>query len=469
MNKTKLTYILAAILLCCSIWAPNASAASEAEKATAIQAGLAHLYAIQNANGSWASGYYDANTGAAVFAFISQKTFWPADTAGSCVPATATPPTCTSTAYKAAVDKGIQYLLGDGLTTPVSINGAGVNICPGGSGTCTAVYWAGQGEPTYSSGFVSSAIIGYATLFGGGASATVPNVSGSVLNGKTWGFIAQGIVNAFAAGQVTPTQSSGYAGGWHYNIFNNSDADMSTTQWGVISTGYAESLGAVAPNVVRTYLKNGFLPYTQAASGAGCYYPGTYCDQSNTGGWLTSMAFVGSANNTATQNAMAWLSAHWNVNNSSTWLGLFHDAYAMWAVYKGLESNIGLQDNSHIAGASLRTNCAGGANGVAATAGKLPGSGVCNWYEDMNEYLVRAQDADGSWTTDGSGTNWPDPLNTSLFVNILGATPLPASITTGGSTTPTPIPTPALSTVALAALGLLLFGYAAKTLRKRSV
>jgi hypothetical protein len=132
----------------------------------------------------------------------------------------------------------------------------------------------------------------------------------------------------------------------------------------------------------------------------------------------------------------------------------------MWAVYKGLESNIGLADHTNFTSSQLKTDC-------GALAGKMPGAGspsggVCNWWEDQNEDLVRTQNIDGSWT-DPSGY-WPDPLNTALFVNILGAVPLPGSITTGGGGPPPTVPT--LSVWGLVALGILLAGFAAMRLRK---
>ena len=449
MMKTTLSYVIVAILMICTICAPTASAASEAEKTTAIQLALAHLATTQNGNGSWGAAHQSAYTGAAVFAFLSQTAKWP-----------------TPTSYTANITNGVAYLLANAVVTPaspgLSLNSAGVNICPSGSGTCQGVYWGGSGESTYNTGFVSSALVQYAQIVSGGpgsvATATGP------LAGFTWLQIAQMMINAFAAGQATPSTSTAYAGGWHYNVLANSDSDMSTAQWGVISTGYAESLGAKAPAVLRTYLKNGFLVYDQLPGGNACYQLSGLCDHADTGGWLTSMAFVGNGNNAAAQNAINWLNTNWNTNWDQSWSGLFGNAYATWAVYKGLESNIGLQDNTHIT-AHLRTNCGGGLAGAAVTPGKTPGSGVCNWWEDLNEYLVRNQNVDGTWTE--TFTSWPDPLNTSLYLNILGATPLPGAIT--GNTTPAAIPTPALSTVALAGLGLMLVGFAAKMLRKRTV
>jgi hypothetical protein len=444
---------LGAILLIGSAWTSTASAATEAEKLAAIQAGLAHLATLQSGtDGSWnVSGYKDAGTGAAVFAFLSQGAKWP-------VPANASFSTGT---YASNVQKGIAFLLSDAtLVAGLSFNSAHINICPGGSGTCSGIYWYGS-EQTYSTGFVSSAIAVYGISQG---ATTVATATGP-LTGMTWLQIDQAITNEFASYQST---APSYAGGWHYtNAY--SDADMSTAQWGVISIGYAESAGASTPSYVRSSMKATWLPADQNSDGSACYeLPSSgLCDHSDTGGWLTSMAFVGNAGNSAAQNAISWLNLHWK-DAPSSWSGLFGPAtaggctpsiwgcapmaYPMWAVYKGLESNIGLTDNTHIT--NKKTDC-------GAAASKMPGSGVCNWWEDQNEYLVRTQNAGGGWT-DFFG-DWPDPLNTSLFVNILGATALPTGITLGGSP---PATVPALSVWGLVGLGILLAGAAALRIRK---
>ena len=451
---------LGVILLASAAWTPNASAATEAEKLAAIQAGLAHLASTQAGDGSWSTGgsYKDAFTGAAVFAFMSQGAKWPA-------PANAS---FTTGTYATRVANGITFLLNDAtLISGLQNNSVPINICPGGSGTCKGVTWSSSStNQTYSTGFVSSAIAVYGISQGVGNTAP----STGALAGMTWAAILQDITNEFAAYQST---EASYGGGWHYEN-NEADADMSTAQWGVISIGYAESAGASTPAYVRNEMRSVWLPSDQNTDGSACYQlPSSgLCSHSDTGGWLTSMAFVGNAGNSAALNAISWLNTHWKDAPSSTWLGMFGYAgcssstdpwgcapvpYPMWAVYKGLESNIGLADHTHIT--SLKTDC-----GLAA--GKMPGAGspsggVCNWWEDQNEYLVRTQNGDGSWT-DPIGY-WPDPLNTALFVNILGAVPLPASITTGGPPSTT---VPTLSVWGLVALGILLAGFAAMRLRK---
>jgi len=114
-------------------------AATEQQKLDAINNGLANLYTTQQAGGFWNYGGYEpAVTGAAVLAFVSQKDKWPADKVAE---------------YQTAVDNAVAYLLSVATRTPVSTRNDGVNICPGGSGSCDAVYWnAANNEDSYTTG-----------------------------------------------------------------------------------------------------------------------------------------------------------------------------------------------------------------------------------------------------------------------------------------------------------------------------
>src|SRR5579862_379301 len=283
---------LSAALFATMVWTPAANAASEAEKLAAIQAGLAHLATLQAVDGSWnVSGYKDAGTGAAVFAFLSQKGKWPTDAP-------------TQAAYTTAVANGIAFLLTDAQTETVSVNSANQNVCPGGSGTCLGIYWY-QSLQSYSTGLVASAV----DVYGLAQGLTNIGITTGKLAGLNWQQIAQGISNAFMAYQAT---SGSDAGGWHYSP-SYSDADMSTHQWGVISIGYSEANGSVTPAFVRTVMKNNWLQNDQASNGSACYnLPSSgLCTFSDTGGWLTSEAFVGNAATAGPNKAMSWMDANW--------------------------------------------------------------------------------------------------------------------------------------------------------------
>jgi hypothetical protein len=394
------------------IGASGALAASQSEINQAIADGLAYLSGTQTATGYWAySGYEPAATGASAFAMLSQQSQWGTNT----------------TAYQDNVDKAMSYLLTAASSVQkitVTTRSDGQPICPGG-GSCNAVFWVGGGESTYTTGLIATAIGLYAQSKQG-----VVATNTGPLAGMTWGQIAQAIVNGWSASQSV---WSVYTGGWRYGLGGGgSDADMSTTQWGVLSLTYMKALGATVPTIVNTDLAK-FLAWTQnTATGAGCYQSASsgICDHADTGGLLLSLNYLGKGvGDPAVDKAIAFLKNNWTQNANNTWYGNFGHPYAMWADYKGLELTIGLDDTTTIT--TLKD----------ADCTSIYGSPVtCNWWQDYNEYLVSTQNANGSWT--GSGY-WTGTLATAFYLPILGGTEIPDN-----NDTPEP------STVALVGLAL---------------
>jgi hypothetical protein len=283
-------------------------AATNAQRVGAIDNGLAWLATQQNPDGSWSYGGYDqAMTGAAVDAFLSQKGLWGSNAA----------------AYQAKVDAGIGYLLGNATTTSITNRLDGLPACPGG-GSCTGVYWYGNGETTYTTGLISSAMAQYGAAKGAG---TVAATSGP-LAGMTWGQISQGVINTFTAGQSVAS-SGDRRGGWRYFPGTN-DSDGSTTQWAVISNIFGATLGGQTPPIVKDELKNYWLVNDQAGDGSGCYQPGNLCEFSDTGSLLLGLSFVGKGtSDPQVQAALGWLNTNWTQNSDGGWYGNFGNPYAM--------------------------------------------------------------------------------------------------------------------------------------------
>jgi len=426
---TKQRTLALAVTLALAAWASAASAASGTQIDTAIDKGLAYLSGAQNpATGYWAYGGYEpAATGAAAFAMLSQQSHWAGNAA----------------TYQANVDKAMSYLLSTATKIDVSTRNDGVKICPGGAAACAGVFWNAAGnEDTYTTGLIAPAIALYGATKGAGSVAT----ASGPLAGMTWGQIAQGINNVFAAGQSTANQGPNLRGGWRYTLGQPTyDSDMSTTQWAAIAMIYTQTLGATAPAIVKTDLAN-FLAFTQnPVTGAGCYQgPGSgICNHADTGGLLLSLSFIGKdATDPAVQKALDFLDTNWTQSASGTWFGNFNHPYAMWAEYKGLELNIGLDDTSVIS--NLRP-------GGCTTSGEGPTSPyTCNWWQDYNDWLVSSQNADGGWT---GYAYWTGNLATSFYLPILGGTEIP-------------VPAPEPATLAMLAAGLL--GIAAMR-RRRNV
>lgn len=403
---------LRSILASLTIGATGAMAADQIHINAAIDNGLAYLSGAQTAAGYWNYGGYEpATTGAAAYAMLSQQNQWGTNAA----------------AYQGNVDKAMSYLLTDAssvVKTSVNTRGDGVSICPGG-GSCDAVYWYGAGESTYTTGLIATAI----GLYAQGKQGVVATSSGP-LAGMTWGQIAQAIVNGWSASQSV---LGPYTGGWRYGLGGGGyDADMSTTQWGVLSLTYMKSLGATVPAAVNTALGS-FLAWTQdPTTGAGCYQSSGsgLCDHADTGGLLLSLDYLGKGEgDPAVDKAIAFLKDNWT-QGASSWWGNFGQPYAMWADYKGLELTIGLDDTTTITG--LRD---------ADCTSSYGSPDTCNWWQDYNEYLVGTQNANGSW--DGY-YYWTGTLATAFYLPILGG----AQIPDGDNNIPEP------ASVALVGLGL---------------
>ncbi len=382
---------------------------SQTEINTTIQKGLAYLYATrqlyQQQGYDWVYwsyyGYEPAATGAAVFAMLSQKSLWGTNTAQ----------------YQAAVDKAMNYLLSVAATftvgdppTPPYVRADGYNPC-GSDSTCLGVYWNATGsEITYTTGLIAPAI----ALYAAGHANDVATTSGP-LAGKTWSQIAQGITNMFALSQST-IYSGNRRGGWRYYP-GEGDSDSSTTQWAIISMIYDQTLGATTPQFVRDELKYWLAaaqyidPNQPAWNGVACYQPGAQpCDHADTGGLLLGLKFVGDdLSNSQVQAALSFLNTNWTQVVNNYWYGNFGHPYAMWSVYKGLETTIGLNDTTHIT--NLRPGQCGG----------IP-SANCNWWQDYNQWLVSNQQGDGSW----SGYYWwVDVLATAFNLSILSGANIP--------------------------------------------
>jgi hypothetical protein len=398
-------------LACVTLGASTAMAATNAEVLNAIDGGLANLAGQQSGDGSWNyNGYTQAGTAAAVFALVSQQDNW-----GS-----------KASAYQTDVNNGISYLLNNATVTTVGSSGQSVSRqdgnspCPGGAATCTGVYWTGNGEATYTTGLAAQAIGEYAAKMPTAVATTT-----GPLAGMTWQQIAQGITNTFAAGQTSSPTSGNRFGGWRY-FPGTQDSDSSTTQWAVTAMIYDQSLGATTPQVVKNDLPQ-WYSQVQQASGEVCYQPGAGpCDHADTGGLLLGLKFLGATtSDSRVQAALNFLNTNWTQPTDGGWEGNFGSPYAMWAIYKGLETTIGLADTTTI------TNLLG--------CGQLDPGTACNWYQDYEQWLVANQNGDGSW--DGT-FYWTGLLATSFDLAVLSATQVP-------------IPSPEPASAALLAFGAI--------------
>jgi hypothetical protein len=406
-----------------SVCASSTMAATSAEKQAAIDSGLAWLAANQGVDGSWSgSGYSAADTSSALLAFIEQK-YKPLGWNGS--------------DYSAAVNNGLAYLMTQATQVNVGVRPDGFNADQAGTGH--GVYWGALGETTYISGLALSTVA-RAVSAGYVSAGTVINSTNAAVNGKSYGTVIQESVDMYLAGQTTAA-SGNYRGGWHYYP-SQGDADNSTTQWAAIGMLFSETAGATVPQYTKDELKY-WIDYIQNANGGSGYdSPGNLVNESKTGGLLVEMAFTGydgtapgGGDNSDKAGALAYLNSNWQTTANSTWDGNFGHPYAMWSIYKGLESTIGLTDSTTIT------------NLHAQGANLLDPGQTWNWWEDYSQYLVDTQNLAGNWP---GYSYWPTAISTAWNVNILNATQI------GPSPNPNPAPEPAT----LALLGLALTGVA---------
>lgn len=395
MKKLLLLFFIITMLPALSL------AATEADKRTAIDNGLAYLAGTQLASGAFGTSgqgddYLISQTGSALLAFLDEKSNWAAD-------------------YQAVVDKGLDFILSKATIVDISTqthgdpdgdsNGIGVKFFPGGI----------NHRDTYVTGIVLPAI----------ASSGAPNktVTTGPLAGRTdgsgsdgaWTYrdVVQNTIDYFAFGQ---TENNGtFDGGWRYYA-NYGNSDQSTTQWPVISSLYASLMGVSTPGFVGTELDK-WISNIQYPDGGGGYYPrnnGTrYGEMNETGALLIEQAFRGlGPGNPSVNAALNYLDSNWDwtLGNGGAYDGNIGHPYAMWAIYKGLELTIGLDD---------MTTITPGAQGGAAIDNPDHG---WNWWEEYCEWLVSNQLGDGSW---GGYSSWGKGLATPWYINILAATEIP--------------------------------------------
>ncbi len=250
---------------------------------------------------------------------------------------------------------------------------------------------------------------------------TVIDSGSAAVNGRTYAAVMQDIIDWFCFAQVEPSQGN-QRGGWRYDA-NWGDSDNSTAQWGALPLLYSDAWGLPTPNYVYDELEL-WVNYIQNPNGGSGYSdPNGTVNVAKTGGLILELAAIGAEfTDPRVQNAISFIDSRWNDEVHTTWYGNLNNAYAMWAVYKGLEV-YSQMDTFESLGEDVRYGF-----GMPAAPGGFEignfGDTIFSvggdWYSHYCEYLVNLQNSDGSWT---GAFNWTGNLATGWYINILNASP----------------------------------------------
>jgi hypothetical protein len=396
-------------------------ASTSAEKQVVIDKGLAWLASTQQAGGYWNYGGYEvASTASALLAFTEQK-YKPLGWNGA--------------DYSSVVTNATNYL----LSQAQQLNFSGPNWWGfnGTGGTGHGIQWNIGGEETYQSGLVLPALSRLVTNPYGGSPLLTPSTvissGNAVVNGKTYTQVIQQAVDGFTYYQTGPAYGNRYGGWRYYN--NENDSDMSTTQWPVVGYLYAKQVpGVTIPDGnVKTALQAWLTVDQNPVTGGVDYQPGAgIINATHAGAFLLSNLFAGGGGDAA--KALNWLNEDWLSGPGGIWWGNEGQPYAMWGVYKGLESLYG-------------TTGAGPITNLHGQTTSLDSGAAWNWWEDYCQFLVLNQNSNGYWP---GYEYWSGPLEAGWYINILNATEVGPS--------PTTVPEPAtllLLGFGLAGLGVI--------------
>jgi len=439
-----------------------AQAATEQEKQLAIDKGLAWLASTQATSGTEGYWWYDyegtlAATGSAALAFIEEGYLPGADV----IIDTGSGPVN----YGDVVGKATNYIFNRARSTDIGMQLHGHpenydnSVDNSGDGNGQGIYFdpANFKRDVYTTGIITPVVYALGEALGEDTA-----VGRGTVSTMTYKEVMRDVVDWFSYGQDDDGTGRG---GWRYTD-NYGDSDNSTAQWGALPMLYANSWSLPVPAFVKSELElwtDSIQNPVDAGvdwrdGGSGYMNPNQYVNIGKTGGLLLQFAVEGkSLSHPDVQDALYYMRSmegfdHWNQGpvweqwESGQWDGgNFNNAYAMWAVYKGLATYGGLVWNDNGTPGDTSDDFIVGNTGLVPTAqgGFTIGqdwneitSAAGDWYSQYCDYLVGIQNANGSWN---GWEYWTGSLATGWYINILNATgapepyvPVPAAVLLGG-------------------------------------
>src|SRR4030043_264286 len=367
--KRVLTAIVTVVIMVGLMTCP-VQAATDEEIQDSIEAGIAWLASVQNADGSWGpAGWDQLGTTGLVLVKLEDRSFelgfdGPFD---------------DGYPLKANVVAGLDFLLLYADSVAISIQLAGDPDTDGdGLGVCVG------------NGIYNTAILMMAIAAGRDPSRVVAS---GPLTGWTYGGVLQDMADWIAYAQ---TDVGDGRGGWYYDAVSGGEwADQSNSGYALLGLLYAQAplygYQSDIPDFVATEL-NYWIDYIQNDvdgddyDGGSAYYPGGdpdyWVNSLKTGNLLTQMAFVGDALlDTRVQDALDYIGRHWEGDWVQGWGKNDTTQYqATYCLMKGFE-----------------------AMGVPLDG--VPG--VAGWYQDMADAILAEQDVAGYWPSNPAYV-WPD-------------------------------------------------------------
>ncbi|MBA2841016.1 hypothetical protein HNP87_001565 [Methanococcus maripaludis] len=165
-------------------------------------------------------------------------------------------------------------------------------------------------------------------------------------------------------------------GAWRYSSLEDPESDNSNTGYAVIGLAYAENAGAIIPNSVKTGLDSWVDVIQDPVTGGSWYTPSwAWVNCLKTGNLILEMGFVGDTTESERLNdAIDYLVVHWNdtsfVGNIDMTGWKPYNYQAMYCIMKGLEYM------------------------------QIEEIGGIDWFEEISDYIVENQHADGYWDDD---------------------------------------------------------------------
>jgi hypothetical protein len=314
--------------------------------------------------------------------------------------------------YVETVQRALNYLLYNTYYFSIGVQNAG---WPDSNGNGIGLVTSPSSSP-YSALQTSTGGICMTALANSGAPSSIATVGRPYVYGSTYSDILQDMIDFFAWGQNESISIN--RGGWRYYA-NSSTSDMLETPWPPLGILAAEKkMGLFVPQFVSDelmiYLDNMQYDFSSSYNGSfGFNAPGSFRSITQTAGGIIGHEFIGTTlTSPEIQSAIGYIYRHWNdAGTGPADTQLHGHSYGMYRVMKAFR--IPSPDITEVTDYDY-------------TIGTQTGNSF-DWYytpagqtqEGLASYIVRTQQADGSWDDTVGIENVYDAFATGLRILTL--------------------------------------------------